>query len=305
MLRLRTKSIYVKFVLILLLTMGLTVFAGFIAAYKLRTMQLRSTAQAVAEQVIAFRSWVSGSGVVWVNSLQSSMPDFLGQTTCGSTSFYSKNPALATRELSTIVAQSGVHATFRVTSDNFRSASNQPDSYELNAIHIFKTDLVRPPQKQSHFVETFEGNRYRYSIPIKVTETCLRCHGAPKDAPREVLEKYGDQRAFYYRIGDVRGIITVDLPVLSLSSASPIFNVYSISLFVAAFLFNFLLLKRIIVDRIKSVTALTEKMVHGDVGSDWSEYYRKDSRDEIDMLYRAMDLMKTSVRIAMDKLKGH
>ena len=305
MFRFRRTSIYFKFALILLLTVGLTVLAGFIAAYKLRTMQLRSTAQAVAEQVIAFRSWVSGSGVIWVDNLQPAAPDYLGRTACGAASFYSKNPALATRELSQIVARSGVHARFRVTSDNFRSVENQPDSYELSAIHVFKTGLIQPPQKQAQFVETYEGNRYRYSVPIKVTENCMRCHGSPQDAPREVLEKYGDQRAFHYRIGDIRGIITVDLPVLSLSAASPILNPLSIGLIVLAFSLNFYLLKRMIVDRIKTMTAKTEKMLHGGLDGDLDEDYRKDSRDEIDKLYHALDVMKRSVRIAMEKLKDH
>lgn len=305
MLRIRTKSIHLKFVLILLFTMALTVLAGFIAAYKLRTLQLRNTAQAVAEQVIAFRNWISGAGVIWVNNLRQSTPDYLGQTSCGQATFYSKNPALATRELSNVVAQSGVHARFRVTSDNFRSVSNQPDGFELKAIHTFKTDLVRPPRDQSRFHETYEGNTYRYSIPIKVTETCLRCHGQPQEAPREVVEKYGDQRAFHYRIGDIRGVITVDLPVLSLSSASPIINPYSISLIIAAFLFNFFLLKKMIVNRIKTMTVVTEKMVRGDLGTDLSDQYLKNSRDEIDQLYHATDLMKKSVKSAMDKLKEH
>jgi hypothetical protein len=305
MLRFRTTSIHIKFGLILLLTVGLTVLAGFVAAYSLRTQQLRSTAQAVAEQVLAFRSWVSGSGVIWVDNLQPAAPDFLGQTNCGGTSFYSKNPALATRELSNIVARSSVHARFRVTSDNFRSISNQPDNFEQSAIHVFKTGLIQPPQKQRPFVETYEGDRYRYSVPIKVTENCMRCHGAPRDAPREVIEKYGDQRAFHYRIGDIRGVITVDLPVLSLAAASPILNPLSIGLIVLAFGLNFYLLKAIIVDRVKAMTTSAERMVHGGLNEDLEEYYKKDSRDEIDKLYNAIDLMKRSMRIALDRLKDH
>lgn len=304
MLRMRTNSIYIKFMLILLLTVAMVLSAGFIAAYKLRMHLLRNTAQAVAEQVIAFRSWVSGSGVVWVNNLKPEAPDFLGKTGCGDMSFYSKNPALATRELSTIVAQSNVHATFRVTSDNFRNAANLPDGFETNAIHTFKTSLVRPLDQQARFIETFEGNKYRYAIPIKVAESCLRCHGSPEEAPKEVTEKYGNVRAFNYRTGDIRGIITVDLPNMSLYSTSPIANSYSLILIVAAFFVNFFLLKWIVVDRIKTMTKMTEKMIQGELTGDMADYYKKNSRDEIDKLYNALDLMKKSIKIALDKLKS-
>lgn len=301
MLRIRTTSIHLKFTLILLLTVVMIFAAGFITAHKLRTLLLRNTAQAVAEQVIAFRSWVAGSGVVWVDTLRTDAPDFLGRTNCGGASYYSKNPALATRELSNIVAQSGVNATFRVTSDNFRNANNRPDPFELSAVHTFKTNLVR--RDPERFVESFEGRRYRYSIPIKVTEPCLKCHGSADDAPKEVVEKYGSLRAFGYKVGDIRGVITVDLPTVSLLSASPVTNVFSLTLIAAAILLNLFLLKKVVVDRIKKVTNITERMVHGEMELDLSGNYRKNSRDEIDKLYHALDLMRKSVKIAMDKLK--
>src|SRR5512145_1739990 len=97
---LNRQSLYIKFILILMIAVGITIAAGYIAARNMQNVLQRNTARAVAEQVIAFRSWIAGSGVVWVNSLQPSMPDYLGQTNCGGQMFYSKNPALATRELS-------------------------------------------------------------------------------------------------------------------------------------------------------------------------------------------------------------
>lgn len=303
MLRIRTKSIHLKFILVLLLVAGLLFSAGLVALYQLRTILLRNTAQAVADQVIAFRSWVAGNGVVWVNGLRNNVPDFLGQKACGDAMFYSKNPALATRELSNVVAQSGVNATFRVTSDNFRNPSNRPDSFEMRAIQTFKTGLDKPVEKQLRFVESYEGGAYRYSIPVKVAEPCLRCHGAVGDAPKEVVDKYGPYQAFYYRAGDIRGIITVDLPVISLFTASLISNPLVLLLTAAAFLVNFVLLKRMIVDRIDNATAVTERMVRGELDMDISDQYEKNSRDEIDKVFRALDLMRTSVNIALKKMK--
>lgn len=300
---LRTKSLYLKFILILLLAVGITILAGYIAARNLRSTLLRNTARAVAEQVIAFRSWVAGSGVVWVNNLQPGAPDFLGQTGCGGQTFYSKNPALATRELSQIVAQSGLSATFRVTSDNYRNPKNSPDSFEAAAIHSFKMDLARPEHERSRFFEEFQGSWYRYSIPIIVAKPCLRCHSAPQEAPKEVLEKYGTARGFGYKEGDIRGVITVDLPTISLITTSPATNALSVALIVAAFAINFILFKRMILDRIAKMTGMAEKMVHGELDADVAAHYKQDSRDEIDKLYHAFDLMRKSMKIALERLK--
>lgn len=303
MVRIRTMSLHIKFILILLLAVSITILAGFIAAYQLRTAMLRNTAQAVAEQVVAFRSWVAGPGVVWVNTLQPSSLDYLSKVSGGANTFYSKNPALATRELSAIVARSSVKATFRVSSDNYRNASNTPDPFEMQSIHTFKTDLARAQPDRKEYVETFTNNRYRYAVPIKVEQSCLRCHGTPQEAPVEVVEKYGAAKAFGYRVGDIRGIITVDLPVESLLVASPALNGYSLGLVVLAFAINFILLKKLVIDRIKQLTTITKRMAHGEKGLKFTGQVSEDSRDEIDLLCDELDVMKKSAATATDSLK--
>jgi hypothetical protein len=303
MLGLRKKSLHVKFILTLLLTAGIIVAAGFVAAHQLRTQLLRNTAQAIAGQVIAFRSWIAGSGVIWVDNLQAHAPDYLGKASCGNMTIYSKNPALATRELSDIVARSGINARFRVTSDNYRNPKNRPDSFEAGAIHTFKMDLAKTPQQQREFLESLEVPWYRYAVPIKVAKPCLRCHGTPNDAPAEVLEKYGTARGFGYKEGDIRGVITVELPVVSLLSASPLTHAPSLALIIAAFLINFFVMEKLIVKRLARMTAATEKMVHGDLDADISAHYRQNSKDELDKLYHVLDLMRKSVKIAMDKVR--
>lgn len=302
---LRTRSLNVKFVGIMLLAVGITIGAGAIAAWNLRTALMRNTARAVAEQVIAFRHWIAGTGVVWVNALQPSAPDYLGQANCGGQMFYSKNPALATRELSQIVAATGLNATFRVTSDNYRNPKNSPDAFEAAAIHSFKVDLVKPEKERSAFFESFVGPTYRYSLPIVVAKPCLRCHGSAQEAPQEVLDKYGAARGFGYREGDIRGVITVDLPTLSLFALSPETMAAALGMIGLAFAAAFYLFKRLILDRVTAMTRLTEKMVHGDLDADISREYRNASKDEIDKLYHALDLMRKSVKIAMERLKGH
>lgn len=305
MLGLRKKSLHVKFILTLLLTAGIIFAAGFVAAHQLRTQMLRNTAQAIADQVIAFRSWIAAPGVVWVDNLQGLAPDYLGRASCGRTTIYSKNPALATRELSDIVERSRGNAKFRVTSDNFRNPKNSPDAFEAGAIHTFKTDLARTPRERRSFVESLEGSWYRYAVPIKVAKPCLRCHGSPNDAPAEVLDKYGAARGFGYREGDIRGVITVELRNVSLLSASPATHTVSLALIVAAFLINFIAVEKLIVKRLSRMTSTAEKMVHGDIEIDLAQDYEKESRDEIDVLYRAVDGLRRSVKIAMDRIRKH
>ncbi len=120
-------SIQLNYSLMFIVTLALVFGALFIGIHQLKTRQLRNEAMAVAEQVVAFRAWIANTGVVWVDHLAPEFKDFLGKRTSGTTeAFYSKNPALATRELSEIVSQTATRATFRVTSDEYRNPANAP-----------------------------------------------------------------------------------------------------------------------------------------------------------------------------------
>ncbi len=134
--------------------------------------------------MIAFRSWVAQTGMIWVRKLAPRYHDFLAEEDCVSGgTFYGKNPALATRELSMIADKEATRAIFRVTSDEYRQEENAPDTFEAAAIRQFKQD------KKIEFVEKYEDGTYRYARPIFVQQECLKCHGNPQDAPAAVIEK--------------------------------------------------------------------------------------------------------------------
>jgi hypothetical protein len=115
-------SIQVKYSLIFLLAILMVFGAFLIGMQSLKVQQLRNEATAVAEQVVSFRAWIANFGVVWVDKQPADFPDFLGKREdVHGNSLFSKNPALATRELSNIVGKSATRATFRVTSDQYRN----------------------------------------------------------------------------------------------------------------------------------------------------------------------------------------
>lgn len=64
--------------------------------------------------------------------------------------------------------------------------------------------------------ETFEkdGKRFfRYTKPIYVEDACLACHGAKDQRPRFIVDKYPEDKAFDYKSGDLRGIISATTPL--------------------------------------------------------------------------------------------
>ncbi len=289
-------SIQLQYSLIFIATL-LLVTGAFIAGLStLRRQVLHNEAAAVADQVIAFRAWVANSGMVWVNKLSSEFPDFLAKDDGVHAAFYGKNPALATRELSTIANNTSMRATFLVTSDDYRQAANKPDSFESMAISSFKN------QQSLTFMDAFEGNTYRYARPILVKQGCLKCHGRPEDAPPAVIEKYGDSKAFGYKVGDVRGIISVKLPTISLKNILPVLsNPFAIAMVVFAFLLNFLFTKFVIIKRLGNLTKDAAAIAKGKLTTILDYTPPAESNNEIDHAYHSVNLLKKSMAIILKK----
>jgi len=264
----------------------------------LRDQVLRNEAEAVADQVISFRAWVAGTGMIWVNKLAADFPDYLAERKTIHGSFYGKNPALATRELSTIANKTSLRATFLVTSDEYRQPANKPDTFESNAISAFKKD------RNLAYIDGYQKGVYRYARPIFIKKGCLKCHGKPEDAPREVIEKYGSEKAFGYKVGDVRGIISVKLPSITWQGILPILsNPIAITLLILAFLLNFIFTQRVIIRRLVSLTNDATAVAKGKLSTPMNYTAPDKSNDEIDHAYHAVNLLKKSMIIILKRAK--
>ncbi len=288
------KSLYRGFLIVFSASMVIVIASLLLTGYSLYRLQLRSEATSVADEIVAFRRWVAQTSVVWVNKLHPDFTDFLFKrefdTGNSVYSFFAKNPALATRELSKMYASVTKGTTFRVTSDRYRNPLNKPDDFELMAIGLFNDD------KKLQFYDGFDGGFYRYSQPLKVVKSCLKCHGRPEDAPREIIEKYGN-KAFNYKIGDIRGIITVNIPGVGLLSLFKTFNPFMIGSGIALLLivgFNYIWFRKRVVQPINSINSVMRQVREG----------RYDQRIQVtthDELSDIADIFNET----MDKIRGY
>ncbi|MFP7755942.1 DUF3365 domain-containing protein [Thermodesulfobacteriota bacterium B35] len=296
----RKTSIQTKYSIIFFTTLVLVIGAFVAGLGTLRNEVLRNEAEAIADQVISFRAWVAGSGMVWVHKLVPGFPDFLAKTEDGHGGFfYGKNPALATRELSVIANKTSKRATFLVTSDDYRQAANKPDAFELQAIRTFKSN------RGLKFTETYEEGIYRYARPIFVKKGCLKCHGDPEDAPPAVIQKYGDKKAFGYKVGDIRGIVSVKIPSIGWQKLLPILtNPIVIALVVLAFAINFLFTQRFIIRRLTRLTEDANAIARGKLSTTLDYTPPDRSNDEIDHAYHAVNLLKKSLIIVLKRSRG-
>jgi len=139
---------------------------------------------------------------------------------------FSCSPAYVVNQVAKIIAKEK-NFYLRQVSDKYRNPKDKPNSYELKAIEYFKTHPNVKEFWELHMPHrNFKSEIGReihifYAKPLITQKNCLKCHGVPKkDVPERLYKKlvkmYGD-RAFNYKEGDIRGIISIVIPYSDLA----------------------------------------------------------------------------------------
>ena len=97
-----------------------------------------------------------------------------------------------------------------------RNASRAtPDDWERNVLEEFDTRQAAGEEAQAINFGATTGDRYRYMQAQGADGVCLVCHGeSPAAAVQDTLQKYyPDDQAVGYKMGQVRGAISLSHPL--------------------------------------------------------------------------------------------
>lgn len=96
------------------------------------------------------------------------------------------------------------------TSLKLRNPDNAPDDFERRVLKMFEEGKNL---KEYWGIEQVNQERFfRYMFPLEVKEACLKCHGDKEKIPVFIKEKYKEDTATGYKLGDIRGAISVKVP---------------------------------------------------------------------------------------------
>jgi len=99
----------------------------------------------------------------------------------------------------------------RQVSSKYRNPKNKPDSFEEEALVEFEKDNNLSEYRG---VDKIDGQKVlRYLIPLYIEEACLKCHSAKETVPGFIQEDYPEDKATDYVFGDLRGAISVAVPI--------------------------------------------------------------------------------------------
>jgi hypothetical protein len=121
----------------------------------------------------------------------------------------------AQRVTAEVAAAEGI--ALRRTALRLRNPTNAPDAFERAALEAWAAPGATPAA-QAEVVEAGGGGRaLRYLRPIVLQPMCVTCHGAPEEVPAAVraalAERYPEDRATGFRPGDLRGALSVTVPI--------------------------------------------------------------------------------------------
>ena len=230
-----------------------SIFLGFLAAVYLGIFlnnqqaieqELQSRARSIVETIVSARKWNARHGSVYVQktSVMTSNPYLENPDieTVDGRVFTQKNPALMVREISEMIGPEGAFQ-FRMASLNPLNPDNTPDEFETEALKAFETgvaEMFTREQKQ-------QGTYFRYMAPLVVEPSCLECHGQQG-----------------YRIGDVRGGISVHFNVDAVESLHSRSLVIIIALTLVSFVILFVLIYRLVSRLRRELKEAGEKLQH-------------------------------------------
>lgn len=160
----------------------------------------RTQARVAYQKDVVYRRWNAGHGGVYVPATAETPANpFLkvperDLTTPSGRALTLINPAYMTRQVHELAAQaSGLRG--HITSLNPIRPQNAPDPWEIQALEAFYRGA-----KEISSIEQMEGQAYmRLMRPLPTEKGCLKCHAAQG-----------------YKLGDIRGVISVSLPMATL-----------------------------------------------------------------------------------------
>jgi len=101
---------------------------------------------------------------------------------------------------------------YRRVAINARNPKFEANTIELELINYFRNSS----ESDWEGYKKINGNEYYLMArPVRFEESCMRCHGHPQDAPKEILNIYGSKRGFGHKVGELAGLDAVGIPVQS------------------------------------------------------------------------------------------
>ena len=186
----RSMKIFILFSLLLLLFIGFRTYVQYNAIEETEKVILLNESESLSKFISSFRQTYQNIFVKYNIDIDDKTIHLLPVKTIAEIS----------QKFADTVQQKIV---IRTVSDRPRNSDNMANSFELKMIKYFNEH----PSDTDKFIQN--DNIYNYVKPLRIQESCLKCHGKREDAIPSVRDKYS--KAYNYKLGEIRGLLNITM----------------------------------------------------------------------------------------------
>lgn len=208
----------------------------------------------------------------------------------------------------------------KATSLNYRNHDNKPDDLEAivlrgfakifdgakpsSADTVYKGSEVKFTDKAVWFLDKSEKEPiYRAFIPLTIQESCTHCHGPKEDVIPFVRENYDS--GFDYKVGDLRGIISVKSSASQLDASKTESLLFAIAIIIVGVgLVIFIvsrLVKNIITKPVGKVVEVAKSIASGNLSL---QLTNMPTEGELGSLYSSFNLMTINLKQLVSEISN-
>ncbi len=223
--------------------------------------------------------------------------DRINTDSLGNFEFKALNPARVGNMVASLV-NTRAEIKVKQTSLQVRNAEmDTPDEFEKRHLNDYQTTKSEEVVAERSLI----GGReyYRYMKPLKVKQACLKCHGDP--AGEIDISGYPKEG---YKLGEIRGAISVALPIEENLAAINKNNMFlaGTGVIICVLVIGCIIFfgQKHVVKPILNLVDNADKISMGD----FSTTIEPEANDEIGKLAKSFERMRTSLKKSMELLKG-
>jgi len=192
--------------------------------------------------------------------------------------------------------------TYKEAALNPTNPEDRANDWETGLINQLRAD--QSLDRITTIRETGAGRSYVVAFPFTITkQSCLACHSNPDLAPASMIDLYGTENGFGWKLGETIGAQIVSAPMALADKRAIDLVIVILAAIVVAFAVVIILvnimLSRIVLKPVSVMSKISEQVSMGDFSA--PEYVKKGS-DEISSLSASFNRMRRSLNSAMKLL---
>ena len=213
-------------------------------------------------------------------------------------------PAYSAREVFENLRKNSEYQDFsyKEATLNPTNLRDKADEFETNIVEKFRQNNNL---KQLTGFRTINNHDFYYvARPLAIDKvSCLQCHSLPENAPRSLINTYGDRHGFNWQLNEIVAAQMVSVPATQVVAAAnklqwSIVGVIGLFFLIAIAAIN-AFMRLAIVRPIQKMSNLSTQVSTGNLDAQFTH----DSRDEIGILAKALNRMKISLQMAMQMIE--